>query len=289
MFLAGCSCGNVPPGHVGVLSDWGVVQEQTLPEGFYWETVGEDVTYVSTQTGTVTMAGAGRLKAPASDQVVMDVDLSVSYHVNPVKAPEVHRFFPEYEKNIITPAVRAGAYNAVGQFEGQEAVSTGRQKLAKLMSELVIAEIDKVVNARFKGTKGKVVPCFVIDNVALRKIALPGPIQKSIAAVQIERQNTAKAGQKLLTEKAQNLSKAEGIRGRVERQKLQAEGAAEVLRIRTTSEAEANKRVSQSLTPAVLRLEEIRVQQALLKSNKTRTIVLGSGGGRGPIPLLNLQ
>jgi regulator of protease activity HflC (stomatin/prohibitin superfamily) len=283
-------CTTVPPGHVGVVSHWGVVQEEVWPEGLHWGWFGIDVNMISVQTQTVSMTGNGCLKAPASDQVVMNVDISISYHVNEAKAPEIFRFFPDYQESIIIPAVRAGAYNAVGQFEGQEAASTKRQDVAKLMSKLVIDEINKVVNARFEApAKGKAhIQCFIVDNVALRKIALPAEIQQSIAAVQIERQNTAKAAQALKTQQEQNKALAEEENGRAERAKIRAESAAEVALIRSKSLAEFNKLISPSLSPAVLRRQEILAQQAILESDQTRTIILGAGGGKGPTPLLSL-
>ena len=289
LFASGCT--TVPPGHVGVVAHWGEVQEETVPEGFEWSGPTTDIEFISVQTKTVTMAGAQRLRAPASDQVVMDVDLSISYHVNPVKAPDVFRFFPDYQESIIIPAVRAGAYTAVGQFEGQEAASTGREKVAKLMSQLVRAEIEKVVNARFEPpAKGKVLePCFIIDNVVLRKIALPAAIQKSIADVQIERQKTAQAAQELLTQQEKNKALAEEESGRAERAKIKADSAAEVSEIRAKSIAEFNEKISKTLTPAILRRREILAQEKLLQSDQTRTLIFGAGNNKRPTPLLSLR
>ena len=290
LLTASVGCTTVPPGHVGVVSYWGVVQEQPIPEGFEWEGIGTDIDFISVQTQTVTMAGAQRLRAPASDQVVMDVDLSISYHVNPAKAPDVFRFFPDYQESIIIPSVRAGAYTAVGQFEGQEAASTGREKVAN-MSSLVRAEIEKVVNARFEPpAKGKTLePCFIIDNVVLRKIALPAAIQKSIANVQIERQKTAQAAQELLTQQEKNKALAEEENGRAERAKIKADSAAEVAEIRAKSIAAFNQKIGNTLTPAILKRRELIAREKLLQSDQTRTIILGAGNNKGPSPLLHLR
>ena len=75
--------------------------------------------------------------------------------------------------------------------------------------------------------------------------------------------------------------KAEIARGEAQKKRIEAQGFADKIRIEASAQAKANKLISESLTPALLQLEQIKTQKAFndaLRVNKDAKIFLTPGG-----------
>lgn len=85
-------------------------------------------------------------------------------------------------------------------------------------------------------------------------------------------------------EVAQRRARAEGDAQMV---RIQAEAEASRIRAIADAQAAANRTLAQSLTPAVLRYEQIQASRAVLSSSGTRTVFVP--GSMNPTVMLNNQ
>lgn len=272
----------VQAGHVGVPILFGSVQNYTLDEGFHFVNPFVTVDEMSIQTQNITMSGAEALHAMSSDQLSMTLDVTVLYHLNPVHAPGIRRFMPNYQESVVASSVRTAVRDAVREYDAVAAVSSSRDELGQEMIDLVRERIANALEQR------ELDPSSIhVDDVQLRNIALPEEIRDSIAEVQRQRQLGNEREQSIRTaeqEAQRATAEAEGQR-RVAI--IQAQRDAEARLIRARAEAEANDIITNSITPELLRLRAIEATQAITTSDGTRTVVLGGGSGQTPL-ILNM-
>ncbi len=191
------------------------------------------------------------------------IDLTVQYKLNPTKASDtVAEWGLAWEDKIINPVVREVVRSVVGNYPAEE-LPTNRNKIA--------AEIDKGIEAKVKSLKANPVN---LESVQLRDIILPPKIKDRIEEVQAKKQEEEKA--KLEAKIAVTVAQ-----GQAEAKIKEAKGVADALKIEAIGKANANKLISESLTPNLLKLRQIEVQGKFndaLKENKDAKIFLTPGG-----------
>jgi len=276
-FSSGCT-DTINPGEVGVVSDWGQVQDWVYPEGFHWiPVVGVDVFHMSTRTSAYEMgaSGSNATEGPESttergepisvltqDQLSVTLSATVQFHLNAQTAPLVYRMYGmNYADTIVHPLVRTAIRDAASSFSAIALVDE-RQRLQALMESNVQTRLEEALAGR-----GIPVNAVVIENILLQNIDLPASLDNSIAAVQQQRQQTVQREQALLT------AGAEAARLRTE-----AEGEAAAQRIRAQGQADSNRMLAESITPSVLELRRIEATTAILSSSQTRTVMVPSSG-----------
>jgi len=75
----------VPPGHVGVLTSFGRVTDQILPEGTHFVSPFK-INHVMTVR---TQSQEEHTSTPSSEGLNLEIDTSLIYHLNPDKAADV--------------------------------------------------------------------------------------------------------------------------------------------------------------------------------------------------------
>ena len=135
--------------------------------------------------------------------------------------------------------------------------------------------------------QGRGVPpgAVVVDNILIRNIDLPNSIDEAIANVQRQRQVTAASTQANLTAQQEAARALTVANGEAAALIARTRADAEMLTIRTTAQANANRALSASLTPEFLQYERIQATKAVLASNQTRTVFLN--GGMSPNMLMS--
>ncbi|MDQ1297918.1 MAG: hypothetical protein QG558_456, partial [Campylobacterota bacterium] len=104
----------------------------------------------------------------------------------------------------------------------------------------------------------------------LREIGLPQKVKDQIERVQVAKQEVEKAQQDVERAKQEAFKK-----------ETEAQGTANALTIEAQAQAKANHLLGQSLTPGLIKLEQIKVQgkfNEALKENKDAKIFLTPGG-----------
>lgn len=278
MVLPGCSgCSEeIQPGTTGVVVSWGSLQPWTYGEGFHWIDPFYDIYVLSLRTQNYDMGGAAARNADGSagvqpeaaieiltqDQLAVSLQVSVQFHLERSAAPEVYRLFgANYETSTVHPIVRSSIRDAASTFTAIALVDE-RDRLQTSMETRVEERLRSTLVAR-----GLPENAIVIENILLRDIDLPASLEASIAAVQQQHQETARATEALETSRME-----------ANRTVVAAEAAARVRTIEAESIASANRALSASITPETLELRRIEAMQALLSNPQTRTVFVPNTG-----------
>jgi regulator of protease activity HflC (stomatin/prohibitin superfamily) len=253
----------VPAGHVGVVVVLGNVREGCLNEGVHLVHPFAEVIAMSARTHTYTMSSAnseGNVKgddaidALSSRGMSMKMDVSVPHRLSPTSASWVYKNLgPNYESEIVRPAISTAVRQAVSQFTEEEIYATKRTELVEVMRDRLNTQIRNIV-----GHYGKNAPKepIVFPEVQLRNVILPPSVTNAI-------------NEKIATEQkiiqAQNEAK---------RKKVEAEG------IQTFQDI-----VSRGITPDLLRWKGIEATVDLATSNNAKVIIIGNSKDGLPVVL----
>ena len=135
--------------------------------------------------------------------------------------------------------------------------------------------------------RGVNVDAVVIDNILIRNIDLPQTIDDAIASVQRERQATAAARQANLTAEQNAARQLTVANGDAAQLLARTRADAEMLRIKSESQAVANRTIAASITRDLIEYRRVEALSAVLASNGTRTVFLP--GNTSPNIMMGLQ
>jgi len=198
------------------------------------------------------------------------IELTVQYQLNKTYASlTISKWGVSWEEKIINPVVRDIVRNVVGGYDA-ESLPIKRNEIAKLIDTKIRGKIDHLQNS----------PAH-LQSVQLREIILPIKVKEQIERVQIAKQEVEKTQQEVEKAKQTAFKAQELARGEAEAKKIEAQGFADSTLIKAKAKAQANKLLSESLTPSLLALEQIHVQSEFnkaLQTNKDAKIFLTPGG-----------
>lgn len=202
--------------------------------------------------------------------LTVNIDIAVQYQLRAETAPKtIEQWGSSWEEKIINSKVREVVRDVVGQYTAE--------KLPEMRNEIASA-IQTKVKERIVALKEQPV---LLSSVELRNIVLPAKIKEKIEEVQAAKQDVTIAEQQKEKAKQQAQKNAEIARGEAERNRIVAQGQADKIRIEAAEQAKANKLISDSLTPRLIQLEQIKTQAKFneaLKVNKDAQIFLTPGG-----------
>ena len=202
--------------------------------------------------------------------LTVSIDIAVQYSLRAESAPKtIETWGSSWEEKIINSKVREVVRDVVGQYPAE--------KLPEMRNEIASA-IQTKVREKVNSLEGQPV---VLASVELRNIVLPPKIKAKIEEVQAAKQEVTIAEQKKEKAKELALMKAEIAKGEAEKNRIVAQGQADKIRIEAISQAKANKLISESLTPELIQLEQIKTQAKFneaLKVNRDAQIFLTPGG-----------
>jgi regulator of protease activity HflC (stomatin/prohibitin superfamily) len=254
-------------GEVGILSTTGKFSPQPLQPGmhFYIPLI-QKVIIVDTKVHLINYKGKeeagsesdrfGTIKTYPPIEVLdarglpITVELSVGYRLNPREAPyTIKTYGLNWEDKIVNPLVRDVVRNVIGQYKAEE-LPTKRAEIAKKIEANIRKGLDQIPHHPV-----------IFESFLLRNIILPARIRAQIERVQIAKQEAERAKYEVLKAKQEAEKRATIARGIAEARLIEAKGKAEAKLVEAKAEAQANKIIAQSLTPELLRLKEIEVQQ----------------------------
>src|SRR6201987_2708875 len=100
---------SIPTGNVGVLTLFGRVTGEVLPEGIHVINPLKTNNQLSIQTQTIKESAS----VPSSEGLVMNLDTSLIYHLNPDRAADVfQKIGGNYEQVVVEPTLRAAIREA---------------------------------------------------------------------------------------------------------------------------------------------------------------------------------
>ena len=198
------------------------------------------------------------------------IDLTVQYRLKPDTAPQtIATYGVSWEEKIVNPIVRDVVRNVIGGYKAEE-LPINRNEIANKIR----MGIDKQINAK----QGHPVE---LTNVNLREIVLPSKIVEQIERVQIAKQEADRVKLEVGRAKQEAEKKAALAHGEANARKIRAQGQADAIKIEADAKAYENIKIGKSLTPEMLRLKQIEVQDRFnqaLGTNKNAQIFLTPGG-----------
>jgi len=200
----------------------------------------------------------------------VSIELTVQYKLLPHGAPKtIASWGLSWENKIINPVVRDIVTKTVGQYTAEE-LPTKRNEIAILIENGIRDEINKLEDNPVE-----------LLSVQLREIGLPTKIKDQIERVQIANQEAERTKYEVQRAKQEAEKRAAEAQGRADAKRIEAQGRADAVRIEAGAQSKANKLVAASLTPKLLKMQQIEIQGKFndaLKVNKDAKIFLTPGG-----------
>src|SRR5689334_17054137 len=127
-FMGACSITKVDTGNVGVLTKFGRVTGDVLPEGIHLI----DPLKSSNQLSVRTQEQKETASVPSSEGLIMTLEASLLFHLDKDKAADVYqRLGADYQIKIVEPTLRSSIREATSS-HGANALYTGeREQVAK--------------------------------------------------------------------------------------------------------------------------------------------------------------
>ena len=244
ILLFGCIT-KVRTGHVGVLTLFGRVTGEVLPEGMHLINPLKTNNEMSIQTQTIKESAA----VPSSEGLVLNLDTSLIYHLNPEKAAEVfQKIGPNYETVVIEPMLRAAIRESTASHTANALYTGEREMVATQISEQLTAQLSQ---------RG-----LTVESVLLRDIQLPQTLKASIEAKQQAEQEALAMNFRLQKETQE-----------AQRKRIEAAGVRDFQQI-----------VAQGITPSLLEWKGIEATENLAKSANSKVVVIGNN--KNGLPLI---
>ena len=239
------SVARVNTGHVGVLTLFGRVTGQTLGEGIHLINPLATNNEMSVQTQTIKESAS----VPSSEGLMMALDTSLIYHLNPDSAAHVFQSIgADYEDKVVENNLRSAIREATASHTAN-ALYTGER-------EAVATEIkDKI-------TKELSVRGITVEAVLLRDVQLPATLKASIEAKQQAEQEALAMNFRLQKETQE-----------AQRKRIEAAGVRDFQQI-----------VAQGITPSLLEWKGIEATENLARSSNSKVVVIGNN--KNGLPLI---
>jgi prohibitin 1 len=235
----------VATGHVGVLTLFGRVTGETLGEGIHVINPLKTNNELSIQTQTIKESAS----VPSSEGLMMSLDTSLIYHLNPDRAAEVfQKIGADYENVVVEPTLRSAIRESTASHTANALYTGEREMVGKQIFEQVNEQLTK---------RG-----LTVENVLLRDIQLPTTLKAAIEAKQQAEQESLAMNFRLQKETQE-----------AQRKRIEAAGVRDFQQI-----------VAQGITPSLLEWKGIEATENLAKSANSKVVVIGNS--KNGLPLI---
>jgi prohibitin 1 len=245
LILLSSAVAKVGTGHVGVLTLFGKVTGETLGEGIHLINPLKTNNEMSIQTQTIKESAS----VPSSEGLMMNLDTSLIYQLNPDQAAVVfQKIGADYETVVIEPMLRAAIREATASHTANALYTGEREMVAKQVQDQLVTQL---------GSRG-----ITIQNVLLRDIQLPATLKAAIEAKQQAEQESLAMNFRLQKETQE-----------AQRKRIEAAGVRDFQQI-----------VAQGITPSLLEWKGIEATENLAKSPNSKVVVIGNN--KNGLPLI---
>ena len=236
----------VPTGAVSVLTLFGKVTGEVLPEGLHLINPLKASNELSIRTQEIKESAS----VPSSEGLVMNLDTSLIYHLDRDKAADVfQRVGPEYMTVLIEPNLRAAIREATASHTANALYTGEREMVAKQVYDQLTTKL---------GARG-----ITVESVLLRDIQLPLTLKASIESKQQAEQEALAMNFRLQKETQE-----------AQRKRIEAQGIRDFQQI-----------VAQGISPQLLEWKGIEATENLAKSANAKVVVIGNNKNGLPLIL----
>ena len=237
LIVAANSIACVGTGHVGIVTMFGRVTGRTMSEGIHVVNPVARIHELDIKTQEV----KERASVPSKEGLIMGVEASVLYHLEPERAAEVFRTVGRgYSDVLLIPNFRSAIRAVTASNNASALYSDSREEIA----QRILTELRTQVQPRG----------VVIENVLLRDLQLPETLKQAIEAKQQAQQDAQRMEFVLLKERQE-----------AERKRVEAAGIKDFQDI-----------VSQGISDKLLEWKGIEATIELARSSNTKVVVVGN-------------
>ncbi len=237
VILLFASMAYVPVGSVGVLSIFGRVTGEILPEGTHFVSPFKINNKLSIQTQTQ----EEHTSTPSMEGLNLEMDTSLIYHLDPAKAANVYQTLgTHYASIIIDPNLRSIIRDTTAGHSANTLYSSSRKQVE-----------DEIMQGLKKSLEPRGI---IIENVLLRDIQLPHTLRASIETKQQAEQESLAMSFRLQKERQE-----------ADRKRIEAQGIHDFQVI-----------VAQGISPQLLQWKGIEATETLAKSPNSKIIIIGN-------------
>ncbi|MGH9581141.1 MAG: prohibitin family protein, partial [Terriglobales bacterium] len=163
VILLWASVAQVPAGHVGVLTLFGRVTGDELPEGIHLVNPFKVNNTMSVRTQEMKETAS----VPSSEGLIVNLDTSLLFRLQADRASDVfQKIGPNYMSVVIEPMLRSSIRSVTAAHSANALYSSAREEVAQQIRKELEIELSK------RGV--------VVENVLLRDIQLPPALKASI-------------------------------------------------------------------------------------------------------------
>lgn len=228
------SCAVIQPGEVGVKRTLGKLSKKTLSQGAYgYNPFVTQIVRTPIRTENIEI----NLNLPSKEGLNVNADISILYKIEEKKAPSLIENIGEGYENIIRSVFRSASADVCAKFLAKDMHSGKRADIEKEIS----IKMNEVLNS----------DGILIDAVLLKSIQLPQGLYNSIEG-RLQAEQEALRMQYVL-----------------EQEKLEAERKI----IEARGSRDAQKILSEGLTPEIIKLRSIEAFIKLSESNGAKVII----------------
>ncbi len=236
----------VPTGHTGIQTTFGRVNDGTLDAGLVWHAPWINVVNMDNREQRVPFT----LQAFSKDIQQVDIQGSINININKATAMNLYREVGiDYVNIFVTPRIQEDVKIVIARYTAEDLISN-RQAASDTIYELIKEELTE---------KGINVISLALENVDFTDAFEAAVEAKQVATQEKQRAQTEQERMTMEEEAAANraviVANAEA-----EKAKIAAQADLEVVKIQAEAalyagekEAEMNKRISEALTPELIR------------------------------------
>jgi regulator of protease activity HflC (stomatin/prohibitin superfamily) len=273
IILGGRFVKTIPPGHVGVATLFGKVQEASFTEGLNFP-VNPLYNWVSFDAREKTLKESSQV--PTRDQLQTKVDVSVQWRINGAMAPQILRETGNPMELVavhLIPNLRS-------------MVREQGSKIARAEDFFLEETRANLEDGLLDGLKTRLSPKgLIIDNVLIRDVNLPTVLSKAIEqkkereqAVERQKAELERFKQEQQQHVAAASAKLEAARQEAEQIEVLAKAKAKEIRL-------INDAIAKN--PAYIKLQSLEALKAMAKDPAAKIYFLDSNSPQ-PLPLMNI-
>jgi prohibitin 1 len=235
--VAASSISCVQTGHVGVVTLFGKVTGQTIGEGIH---IVNPLALVH-ELNIKTREAKERAAVPSKEGLIMGLEASVLYHLQPDRAAEVFQTVgPDFPDVLLVPTFRSAMRAVTAANSASSLYSDARESIARQ----ILADLQGQVQQRG----------IAIENVLLRDLQLPETLKHAIEAKQQAQQEAQRMEFVLQREQQES-----------ERKRVEAQGIKDFQNI-----------VTLGISDKLLEWKGIEATIELAKSSNAKVVVVGN-------------
>jgi len=236
----------VPAGHVGVLTLFGRVTGDVLPEGTHLVNPFK----VNNTMSIRTQEQKETASVPSNEGLLMTLDTSLLFRLNPERAADVfQKIGPNYVEVVVEPMLRASIRSVTAAHSANALYTGGREEVAQQINAELTSQLSS------KGIE--------VQSILLRDIQLPQMLKTSIEAKQQAEQDALRMAFVLQKEKQE-----------ADRKRIEAQGIRD---FQTT--------VAQGISAQLLEWKGIEATERLANSANSKLVIIGNPKNGLPLVL----